>query len=196
MIAEIRSNTFVRRATFAAGHVAIALTAYWLWLTPLLDIFTDRDEQITKRSALLGRLEGVAAHETAVREMVRKAAAEFDRGEFLAGVNDGAVGAELQTRLKAIAEAGGTRLQSVQSMPVTQNRAVKYVGARIELIGTLAAIQRTIHALESGKPYLFVTAATLKSSSPVARPDQPLEPVIDAQLDVFGALSPEEGTAR
>jgi len=196
MIAGIQSNTLVRRATFAAGHVAIALTAYWLLLTPLLDIFTDRDEQISKQNALLGRLNDVAEHETAMQEMVRKAAAEFDLGEFLAGANDGAVGADLQTRLKAIAEAGGTRLQSVQSMPITQNREVKYVGARIELIGTLAAIQRTIHALESGKPYLFVTAATLKSSSPVARPDQSLEPVIDAQLDVFGALSPKAGSGR
>ena len=63
------------------------------------------------------------------------------------------------------------------------------------LIGTLAAIQRAIHAVESGKPYLFVTAATLKSSSAVARPDAPAEPVIDAQLDIFGALRPE-GLAR
>jgi general secretion pathway protein M len=140
-------------------------------------------------------LEGIDAHEAAVQDLVRKAAAQFDRGEFLAGANDGAVGADLQTRLKAIAEAGGTRLQSVQSMPAMQNGAVKYIGARIELIGALVAIQRTIHALESGKPYLFVTAAALKSSSPVARPDQPAEPVIDAQLDVFGALNPE-GTAR
>jgi general secretion pathway protein M len=69
------------------------------------------------------------------------------------------------------------------------------VGARIELIGTLAAIQRAIHAVESGKPYLFVTAAALKSSSPVARPDMPSEPAVDAQLDIFGALRPE-GTAR
>jgi Type II secretion system (T2SS), protein M subtype b len=69
------------------------------------------------------------------------------------------------------------------------------VGARIELIGTLAAIQRAIHVVESGKPYLFVTAAALKSSSPVARPDMPSEPAVDAQLDIFGALRPE-GTAR
>jgi general secretion pathway protein M len=195
MIAGVQSNTFVRRAAFVAAHVAIVVAVYWLWLIPLWDIFADRDTQIAKQYTLLGRLEGVAGHEAAVQDMVRKAAAELDRGEFLAGANDGAVGADLQTRLKAIAEAGGTRLQSVQSMPTTQNGAVKYVGARIELIGTLTAIQRTIHALESGKPYLFVAAAALKSSSPVARPDQPAEPAIDAQLDVFGALSPE-GTAR
>lgn len=195
MIAMIQSSAFARRATFLTAHVAIVLAAYWLWFIPLWEIFADRDVQIAKQRALLGRLEGIAAHESAVQDQVHNVSAEFDRGEFLAAANDGAVDADLQTRLKSIAEAGGAKLQSVQSMPATHDGAVKYVGARIELIGTLAAIQRAIHALETAKPYLFVTAAALKSSSPVARPDQTTEPVVDAQLEVFGALRPE-GTAR
>jgi hypothetical protein len=44
--------------------------------------------------------------------LVRDATAEMERGEFHTGTNDGAVGADLQTRLKAITEAGGARLQS------------------------------------------------------------------------------------
>jgi hypothetical protein len=58
-------------------------------------------------------------------------------------------------------------------------------------MGTLAAIQRAIHAMESGKPYLFITTAVLKSSSPVSRSDQTAEPVVAVQLDAFGALRPE-----
>jgi general secretion pathway protein M len=195
MIAEIQSNALVRRVTFVAAHVAIMLAACWLWVIPLWDIFADRDARIAEQHALLRRLEGVAAREGAVQDLVRNAAAEINRGELLTGANDGMVGADLQTRLKAITEAGGARLQSVQSLPSTHNGAVKYVGARIELIGTLAAIQRAIHAVESGKPYLFVTAAALKSSSPIARPDLPAEPVVDAQLEVFGALR-VEGAVR
>jgi general secretion pathway protein M len=195
MIGAIQSNAIVRRTTFVAAHIAIMLVASWLWVIPFWDIFAERDVQIAKQLALLGRLEGIAAREGAVQDLLRRAAIELDDGEFLAGANDGVVGADLQTRLKAITEAGGAKLQSVQSLPVTPNGAIKYVGARIELIGTLAAIQRAIHAVESGKPYLFVTAATLKSSSAVARSDAPAEPVIDAQLDVFGALRPE-GLAR
>jgi general secretion pathway protein M len=192
MIGAIRSNAIVRRTTFVAAHIAIMLVASWLWVFPFWDIFAERDAQIAKQLVLLGRLKGIAAREGARAGLLRRAATELDDGEFLAGANDGVVGADLQTRLKAITEAGDTKLQSVQSLPVTPNGLIKYVGARIELIGTLAAIQRAIHALESGKPYLFVTAATLKSSSAVTRPDAPAEPVIDAQLDVFGALRPEE----
>jgi general secretion pathway protein M len=191
MTSRIQSNAFVRRATFAAAHLAVGLAAYWLWLMPVWEIFADRDAQIAKQHTLLGRLEDVASHDGTVQELVRNAASEFDRGEFLVGPNDGVVGADLQTHLKAIAEAGGAKLQSVQSLPTTHDGGVKYVGARIELVGSLAAIQRAIHALETGKPYLFVTAATLKSSSSIARLESPAEPVIDAQLDVFGALRPE-----
>lgn len=191
MIARIQSNAFIRRAAFIVTHVAIGLAVYWLWLIPVWEIFADRDAQIAKQRTLLGRLEDVASHDGTVQDLVRNAASEFERGEFLVGPNDGVVGADLQTHLKAIAEAGGAKLQSVQSLPTTHDSGVKYVGARIELVGTLAAIQSAIHALESGKPYLFVTAATLKSSSPIARLESPTEPVIDAQLDVFGALRPE-----
>jgi general secretion pathway protein M len=195
MIARLQSNPFTRRATFVAAHVAIMLAMCWLWVIPLWDVFADRDARIAEQHALLGRLEGVAAREGAVQDLVRNTAAGIDSGEFLTGANDGVVGADLQTRLKTITEAGGTKLQSVQSLPATQNGAIKYVGARIELIGTLAAIQRAIYAVESGKPYLFVTAAALKSSSQLARPDLAAEPMADAQLDVFGALR-AQGTAR
>jgi general secretion pathway protein M len=195
MIAGMRSNALVRRATFVAAHVAIMLAACWLWVIPLWDVFADRDARIAEQQALLGRLEGVAAREGAVQDLVRDAAADIDSGEFLTGANDGVVGADLQTRLKAITEAGGAKLQSVQSLPATHNGAIKYVGARIELIGTLAAIQRAIHAVESAKPYLFVTAATLKSSSAIGRPNVAEEPVVDAQIEVFGALR-AEGVAR
>ena len=64
--------------------------------------------------------------------------------------------ADLQTRLKAIAEAAGARLRSVQSLPPKTKDEVRYVGARLDVYGTVEAIQRTVYAVEAGKPYLFV----------------------------------------
>jgi general secretion pathway protein M len=192
MIGAIRSNAIVRRTTFVAAHIAIMLVASWLWVFPFWDISRSAMPRSPSSSFCLDASRASRRARVPVQDLLRRAATELDDGEFPAGANDGVVGADLQTRLKAITEAGDTKLQSVQSLPVTPNGLIKYVGARIELIGTLAAIQRAIHALESGKPYLFVTAATLKSSSAVTRPEAPAEPVIDAQLDVFGALRPEE----
>jgi hypothetical protein len=45
---------------------------------------------------------------------------------------------------------------------------------------------RAVYAIESTKPYLFVTAASLKSS-PISRQGPAEEPVLQAQLDIYGA---------
>ena len=80
----------------------------------------------------------------------------------------------------------------MQSLPPKTRQEVRYVGARLDVYGPLAAIQRTLHALELGMPYLFVDAAVLRAAPPVntqAMPNAaPQEPVIDAQLDIFGAV--------
>ena len=130
-----------------------------------------------------------------MQDLLRRAATELDDGEFLAGANDGVVGADLQTRLKAITEAGDTKLQSVQSLPVTPNGLIKYVGARIELIGTLAAIQRAIGLASDGtgpafaiggvqstcgkagaSPYSSAKAAV--AARPMFRPTRPVSTMV------------------
>ena len=78
-------------------------------------------------------------------------------------------------------------VQSAQSLPTKVIDHVKYVGAKIEINGSVQAVHKFIHAVESSKPYLFVTGAVLKSSSAFGRPG-PQEPIIDAQFEIFGAV--------
>jgi hypothetical protein len=66
------------------------------------------------------------------------------------------------------------------------------VGSRVELQGSIPAVHRAIAAIEGIKPYLFVRAALLKPAPIAGRPDLPQEPLIDAELDVFGALRPAQ----
>jgi hypothetical protein len=44
-----------------------------------------------------------------------------------------------------------------------------------------------VHTIESAKPYLFVANASLKSG-PAVRQGLVEEPVLQAQLDVYGAI--------
>jgi hypothetical protein len=64
---------------------------------------------------------------------------------------------------------------------------VRYIGSRIEIYGSLPAIHRAIHAVEAAKPHLFIASAVLKAASPTGKPGAPEEPIIEAQLEVFGA---------
>ena len=109
------------------------------------------------------------------------------QSEFLAGSNEGVIGADLQTRLKAIVERSGARIRMIQSQTTKPGDPIRYIGARLTIFGNLQRIHGTIYAIETDKPFLFVTDAVIKPASPVARVGAAEEPVIEARLDVFGA---------
>ena len=183
---------WLRRSTFVAGNVAAALAIIGFLVLPVRGFFAERDAQIASQRALLARFTAIAAQQTRVQAAAHEADAQVEHGEFLVGTNEGVIVADLQTRLKAMAEAAGARLRSVQSLPPKTREEVRYVGARLDVYGPLATIQRTLHAVEGSTPYLFVDAAVVRAAPPIntqALPNAvPQEPVIDAQLDVFGAV--------
>lgn len=187
-----RDRAWLRRSAFVAGNLAAALAVAVLLVMPVQAFFAERDAQIASQRTLLARFNAVAAQQTRVETAVHEVDAQVEHGEFLGGTNEGVIVADLQTRLKAMAEAAGARLRSVQSLPPKTREEVRYVGARLDVYGPLAAIQRTLHAVETGKPYLFVDAAVVRAAPPVnmqGLPNTPTqEPVIDAQFDVFGAV--------
>ncbi|MBV8755024.1 MAG: hypothetical protein JO328_19380 [Hyphomicrobiales bacterium] len=187
-----REQPWLRRSAFVAGNVAAALVAAVVLVMPVQAFFADRDARIASQRTLLARFDAIAAQQTRVEAAVHEADAQVDHGEFLAGTNEGVVVADLQTRLKAVADAAGARLRSVQSLPPKTREEVRYVGARLDVYGPLAAIQRTLHAVETGNPFLFVDAAVIRTAPPVNMQGLPnataQEPVIDAQFDVFGAV--------
>jgi general secretion pathway protein M len=186
-----RDRPWLRRAAVLAGNLAAALAVLTLLVMPVRDFFAERDERIATQRALLARLTAIAAQESRVQAVAREADAQVEHGEFLVGTNEGVIVADLQTRLKAIAEAAGARLRSVQSLPPKTRDEVRYVGARLDVYGPVEAIQRAIHAVETGRPYLFVGAAVIRTALPVNTQGlahiPPPEPTIDAQLDIFGA---------
>lgn len=187
MIERTPPVVLAQKAGFICAHLAIAFVIYAFTLAPIRDFFGSRNALIDDKMELLARIDGIGSQETTIQEFARNVDAELNRNEFLVGVNDGVVGADLQTRIKTILEAQGARLNLVQSLPSVQKGGIKYVGVRVQLAGTHASIQRAIQAVEAGKPYLFISGATLKSTSP-PQSITATEPLIDAQLEVFGAL--------
>ena len=192
-----RERPWLRRLAFIAANVAAALAVAGFLVVPVQAFFAERDAQIASQRTLLARFAAVAGQQTRVDAAASEADAALESGAFLIGTNEGVIIADLQTRLKAMAEAGGVRLRLVQSLPAKTRDEVRYVGARLDINGPLAAIQRTLHAVEAGTPYLFVDAAVVRAASPTNAQGvpnaAPQEPVIDAQLDIFGAVQSKVG---
>jgi general secretion pathway protein M len=196
MMAELanlwRERPWLRGFAFVAGNFTAALMIAAFVVMPVQAFFAERRAQIADQRTLLARFAAIVAQQPRVQAAAQEADAQVDHGEFLVGTNEGVIVADLQTRLKAMAEAAGARLRSVQSLPPKTREEVRYVGARLDVHGPLAAIQRTLHAVESGTPYLFVDAAVVRPALRANTQGLPnavaQEPVIDAQLDIFGAV--------
>lgn len=175
-----------RTVFFVACNLAVLAVCLWAF-APVYDLVTDRDSEIATKREMLARLQSIAAREAEVQAAARQPNAQLDQGEFLAGSNEGVMAADLQTRLKAITERSGARIRTIQGQPTKVGDPIRYIGARLTIFGNLQRVHNTIYAIETEKPYLFVTDAVVKLASPVVRNGTPEEPVIEARLDVFGA---------
>jgi Type II secretion system (T2SS), protein M subtype b len=185
MIATWLQKPRMRRAVFLGSTAAVGIVVLGL-LAPIHDVFAARDQRVAEQRALLAHLSAVAAQQPTVAELVRKTGSKMGGDGFLSGPNEGIIGADLQTRLKIIIEGGGAQLRSVQNIPAKTSEQIRYVGARIEMSGSLQAVQRAVHAVETGTPFLFVTSAIIRPTLSAGRQDT--EPTVDAQLEIVGAV--------
>jgi hypothetical protein len=178
---------FRRRALFALGNLAICIAIVGFVVLPVYGLFADRENRIEEQRKVLMRLAAIAAQAASVQSIVSDTKAQMQGGEFLVGPNENVVNADLQTKLKAMAEPGGAKLRAVQALPVKTVDQIRYSGSRVEIFGSLQSIVKAVHAIESSKPYLFISGAALKSPPP-SRQGVSEEPVVQAQLDIFGAM--------
>lgn len=176
-----------RRLLFVAGNLAVLAAMIGFGLAPIVEALADRDARIEQQSKHLARLTAIARDRVRVESILAQAKTQLQSGEFLTGPNENNVSADLQTKLKALTQGAGASPRAVQALPAKTLDQTKYSGVRIEMTGPLQAILRAVYAIETSKPYLFVFAAGLKTAPPV-RPGIPDEPMVQAQLDVFGAL--------
>jgi hypothetical protein len=190
--AQLRDSIWPRRLVFAVAHLAMGFATFNFFLLPIHGFFASRDSEIINQRKLLARLNAIANEESAVRELARQIEADNDSAEFLRGINEGVISADLQTQLKALVQASNARLRSVRALSPRTDDEVKFIGAQIDVSGTHRAIFETINAIETAKPYLFVVGATLKPTSQMTM--QPAngriseEPPIDAQLDIIAGV--------
>jgi general secretion pathway protein M len=177
-----------RKMLFVSGNLAVLAVIVLGLAMPMRAFFEDRDERISGQLKVLTRLSAIAAQAANVQSIVSDTSAQMRGGEFLAGADENVISADLQTRLKTMTEAAGARSRAVQALPFKISDQIRYSGSRIEIFGSLQSIHRAIHDIESAKPYLFISGAAIKVMPPAGGQGNPGEPIIQAQLDIFGAI--------
>ncbi|MCC3245803.1 type II secretion system protein M [Methylocystis sp. WRRC1] len=183
---DIRRTPIGRRAAFAAVNILILAAIYLIAVEPARRMVAESADTIAQRRLTLARYEAVAAQEEAIHEYARQVDEINARGELIAGDSEGIVNANLQARLKALAEEAKVSVRSIQVLPARSFQGVTLVGARIDVAGTHDSVHALARAVEGEPPLLIVTTATLRGQSmmwgsPGEAPDE-----LEAQFDVYG----------
>ena len=183
----------VRRAIFVSANVLAALVVYFLLVDPILRLVSDHEDDIAQRRATLARYEAVSRQESAVQAFAKQVADSNTRGDLIDGASAGIVDANLQARLKALAEHANITVRSIQMLPIKTLRGASLVGARLDVSGSMEALHSLVRALEGESPLLLINAATMRSQQtfwgvlPAAgKQEKPAALSVDAQFDVFG----------
>jgi hypothetical protein len=177
----------VRRCLFIGLNIGLLTLLYVLTIQPLVGLLYDQAERLSLARSTLSKYRVIADRDETVRAAAARASELVSSTSFLQGASEGAANANLQARLKAIAEQAGARVQSVRALESVTDGGIRYLKAHLELAGPVAAIYATLRAIEGRQPYLFVGQVLLRMLA--NRADGPTqEPTIEAQLDVYGAV--------
>jgi hypothetical protein len=181
-------NQVLRRTLFALGNIAFCLVIGSAVVLPARTFFIDGDARIEDERRVLARLTAIVTQKNHVQTIEHNTDIEMQRGEFFAGSNDNVINAELQTRLKALVTSAGAQSRAVQGLSPRTSEKITYSGARLEINGPLQSIYRAIFAIETATPYLFITNAVIRATPSNGSSTHQAEPIIQAQLEVFGAV--------
>ena len=166
-----------RSALFLTFNISVVLFIVLFFLAPVLAHFASRSEDISENMAQLAHFQNIIRNATTLSTKSSKAG-----DPFLPGSEERIVSADLQASLKTIATSAGVNLLGVRGVQGSRSPQLRMVAVSVELEGPLPAVRDMILAIENQTPFLFVTAASLRS---VTDGD---EGPIRAELKVQGAM--------
>jgi len=180
----------VSRALALAILIGVIGGLYYGAVRPLLDSYASSRATIEQLQDALARYQR-AARELAPRQAELAALKQRQSAQdgFLQGSNDTLVAAQIQNRIKALADANKGELRSTQVLPAQDEGKLRRITVRGQMSTNLGAVLRVFHGLESAYPLLFLDNVDLRAR-PVALRDRNNTAVdtdiIDVQFDIFG----------
>jgi general secretion pathway protein M len=181
---------FARRASAIAFLVALLWALYALGARPVITEFEHSQASIEQSSLLLVRYQRVASKLPRLQHEIEALRGdELAKLGFMDGDNETLVTAELQTKLKELAESRGGEVRSTQVLPARDEQGFRRVRVRLEASIGMDGLLRLLHAIESSNPFLFIDTADLRARpnrEPAAALDSAV--ILESRLDVSGFM--------
>jgi general secretion pathway protein M len=145
------------------------------------------DNALADYSGKLDRFRRIAgSRATATQQLDAIRAVEPRKGYLRSGAA-ALSGAEAAEALRTIIEANGGKLITMQAPSSREEGRYRALTINVQLSGTIFALRKILHAIETNQPALFVENLQVRSQVPANfRPAPGAEPDVYMQMDVTG----------
>jgi general secretion pathway protein M len=168
---------FLVFALVAAAVAAVSVPAYVLY-----NRYDDARSAAESRIDRYHRVSSVKVEYQRALEMLKAR----ESGRFIlknSAPNLG--GGELTDLVRPMLESNGSRLTSIQPVTVKDEAGFRVYSINVGFNATPAALQKTLYALETSIPYLFLENVTLRATVPRGyKPPPNQEPEVSAQIEI------------
>lgn len=182
------------KAAALALLAAVLVIVCGVVAAPLWMMHRHYDVAIEDASSRLERYLKIAGMRAGLQKQFDAVKVLGTAGHFLKSASPALAAAEIQEQAKGIVEVNGGKLSSMQILPHKDDGLYRQIPVALQLTGTLTALKKILHALESSHPYLFLDNFTVRSPmANAARNASAVEPEIFIQFDLTGyALKGEQ----
>jgi general secretion pathway protein M len=172
----------------AAGLlVGVALALVALIVVPFYLLNRHYDAALADLGDKLDRYRRVAGSRTAATQQLEAMRALEPRKGFLRSGAPALSAAEAQEALRTIIEANGGKLITMQAPVAKDDGRYRQLTVNVQLTGTIFALRKILHAIETNQPALFVENLQVRSQVPANfKPNPGNEPDVYMQMDVGG----------
>jgi general secretion pathway protein M len=158
---------------------------YLLLVSPILDLYSEREATVADRRMLAPRLSAAAAEVPELRaRLAELQAAAKTRDIVIDGASDAIAAANLQSRLEELAKSVGVTIGSTEGIAAENRGGYRRVGLRLAISGEYEAIIKLLAAIETAAPPLVLSNMQFHG---VLRPTaQAQSSRLDAGVEVYG----------
>ena len=167
--------------------VGVALAVLALIVIPFYLLNRHYDAALADLGDKLDRYRRIAASRGAATQQLEAMRALEPRKGFLRSGAPALSAAEATEALRTIIEANGGKLITIQAPIAKDDGRYRQFTVNVQLSGTIFALRKILHAIETHQPTLFVENLQVRSQVPATfKPNPGAEPDIYMQLDVSG----------
>jgi general secretion pathway protein M len=158
---------------------------YLLLVSPILDLYSQREATLTDRRMLAPRLSAAAAELPELRaRLAELQVAATTRDIVIDGASDAIAAANLQSRIEELASSAGVTIGSTEGLAAENRGGYRRIGLRLAISGDYDGIIKLLAAIETTAPPLVLSNVQFHG---VLRPTaQAQSSRLDAGFEVYG----------